>query len=101
MHTICGMCGVFSYIAYRSRGNPNSGCLECTFLPKFSINLNMLYPLHIVFGMKKPCPPLTIGTDRAQSRTLYTSILARVVMDFKSIFKKLISDLTFNMCMYA
>ena len=69
--------------------NMNSGGLEWAFLPKFSVNLNMVYPLHIVVGMKKPCPSPTIGTDRAQSRTLYTSILARVVMDFKCTFKKI------------
>jgi len=33
--------------------NINSRGLECTFLPKFSVNLNMLYPLHIVVQRKK------------------------------------------------
>ena len=44
----------------------NSRGLEWGFLAKFLVNLNMLYILYIVVCIKKPCPSLTIGTDRVK-----------------------------------
>ena len=67
MHTTYGMGGVFSYLVYGSRGNLNSRYLEWGFLAMFSINLSFLCIPYVVVCIKKPCPPLTIGTDRAKA----------------------------------
>ena len=105
MHTICGMCGVFSYLLCSPRGNMNSGCLECTFLAIFSMNLNMLYPLYVVVWIKKalniPMEWNKQGSERTSYVSLVTSIIAWSDLDFKCTFKKLISNLTLSMCMYA
>jgi len=53
MHTTYGMCGVFSYLLFRSQGHMYSRGLECTFLAKFRVDLNMLYIPYVVVGVNK------------------------------------------------
>ena len=53
-------------------------------------------------GWHKKTLPIPYNWDRqGKGLTLCIPILARVVMDFKCTFKKLNTDLTLSMCMYA